>query len=121
MSYKQDCIIVNGEVTINIYGNEEQEEEKSVHKIRTSTAMNTAKKKVKSRDNICQCCGENNKQIQIHHIFPLSDFKELACEEGNLIGVCQSCHSQYHKMYEGEENPATFAKFIRDKAQGIIK
>ncbi len=122
MSYKQDCIIINGEVTVNIYNNSDENEvetettgTKSIHRLRTTSKVSSAKKQVKSRDGRCVCCGEMEKQIQVHHILPIAKYPELAADMGNMICLCQSCHSRYHQMYEDENvNAVTFAKYLKD-------
>lgn len=112
-------ITVNGDVIINFTnetgetGNTVNIPVKSVQKLRTSPEMKQTKKRIKARDIHCQCCGEMDKQIQVHHIMPLSDYPELNCDEGNLIGLCQSCHDRYHREYRDDGiNAFTFAKFI---------
>ena len=64
-------------MTINVYGDvhihlDGEEGQKERPNIRTSPAMNTAKKKIKERDKICQCCGEGTAHLEVHHIFPLA-------------------------------------------------
>lgn len=123
MSYNHDSIIVNGEVTINIYNNNEEEvEEKEENKrkistIRSSKAVTIAKKNVKARDCVCMCCNESpkNNHLEVHHIMPLSKYPELASDERNMISLCQKCHRKYHEQYDDEEIGAvTFANFMRD-------
>lgn len=111
-------IIVHGDVHINTI---EPTTSKNVHKIRTSAAMGTWKKRIKSRDNVCQCCGDDaNGHLEVHHIMPLAQYRQLGSDDGNGIALCQKCHKQYHNKYNGSENAVTFAKFMRDKAQGIL-
>ena len=86
----------------------------SSQKIRTSTAVTSAKKNVRLRDVRCQCCGEADKIIEVHHILPVAKYPELVSDERNMICLCQSCHSKYHQVFENMEGADTFAKFIRD-------
>lgn len=91
--------------------------EKSVHKIRSSNAVSSAKKRVKARDGCCQCCGEVpiNNHLEIHHLLPVSKYKDLAADEGNMIALCQKCHRKYHDKYDDENtNAVTFSKFLKD-------
>ena len=117
-----DGITVNGEIIINIYNSNEdlvseKEEVKSVHKIRTSNAVTSAKKRVKGRDCVCQCCGElpTNGHLEVHHIMPIAKYQDLAADEQNMISLCQKCHRKYHDMYSDEDVGAvTFAKYLKD-------
>lgn len=115
-------IIIEGDVNINIIeSNEEKKDKKTLGKkatktLRNSAALKTWRKAVRSRDEgDCQCCHESVPEgLQVHHIFPISKYPDLANDEGNGVGLCQKCHSKYHQMYQGSENAATFAKFLRD-------
>ena len=121
-------ITVNGDVIISLDGllsdNTENKtlnnslSKKQVQKLRTTTEMKTLKKKIHKRDIHCQCCGETEKQLQVHHIMPLSDYPELNCDEGNLICLCQSCHNRYHNEYKEEGiNAVTFSHFMKRYAR----
>lgn len=121
MSYNHDSIIINGEVTINIYNSDDETEPdngtRKISTIRGSKAVSTAKKNVKSRDGCCMCCGDVpvNNHLEVHHLLPLSKYKELASDEGNMISLCQKCHKKYHEMYDLENtNAVTFSKFMKD-------
>ena len=120
MSYNHDSIIVNGEVTINIFNKEEKENNaRKISTIRNSKSVVTAKKNVKSRDSVCMCCNEvpKNNQLEVHHIMPISKYKELAADEQNMISLCQKCHRKYHEQYDDEDIGAvSFANFMRDFA-----
>lgn len=116
-----DGITVQGDLIINVYNDSEDSEnikvDKSVAKLRTSSAMINWKKKIKGSEGICQCCGDDGGgHLEVHHIFPLAKYKDLATDEGNGISLCQKCHRKYHEMYKGNENAVTFAKFLRDYA-----
>ena len=104
----------NIEITINgdvyIYDGEK----KTTPKLRTTNAVKNAKNNVKIRDDCCQCCGEHNKILEVHHIMPISKYPNLASDTSNLIALCQHCHKKYHDTYEGAEGADTFAKFMRD-------
>ena len=108
-------IAVYGDVHIHTA---ETKKEVSVHTIRTSNAVSNAKKKVKERDKVCQCCGDFNDILEIHHIFPVSKYPELAADMGNMITMCQSCHARYHNRYELEDvNPLTFTEFMKKNSK----
>ena len=104
-------MIVHGNVYIN-YPEKPVKDNRKISSIRSSQSLATFKKKVKARDIHCQCCGEQEKQLQVHHIMGLSDYKELACDTNNGITLCQKCHSKYHKEYD-EVNAVTFAEFMK--------
>ena len=104
-------ITVNGDVHIHM---DEEEVKKSVKNIRTTKAVKSAKSSVKSRDGCCQICGEQSKQLEIHHILPLAKYPELASDEKNMITLCQVHHRKYHELYDGEEGAVSFSKYMRD-------
>lgn len=106
-------IAVYGDVHIHTA---ETKKEVSVHTIRTSNAVSTAKKRVKERDGVCKCCGDIgvDGHLEIHHIFPVANYKDLASDENNMVALCPSCHARYHNRYSLDDvNPVTFAEFLR--------
>lgn len=108
-------IAVYGDVHIHTA---ETKKEVSIHTIRTSNAVTTAKKNVKQRDKICKCCGNEELETEIHHIFPVSQYPELASNTGNMITLCQSCHARYHNRYDLDNaNPVTFIEFMMNNAK----
>lgn len=115
-------IIIEGDVNINIIENPNSQPgpqvkgKKSVKTLRNSVQVKKWSENVRKRDQVCQCCGAevSKKKFQAHHIAPISKYPDLAAEEGNGIGLCDKCHSKYHQMYAGSEDPATFAKFMKD-------
>lgn len=104
-------IAVYGDVHIHTA---ETKKEVSIHSIRTSNSVITVKKKVKQRDKCCQVCGEEDKPLECHHIFPVAKYPSLADNEHNMIMLCQHHHRKYHELYEGNLGAETFAKFLRD-------
>ena len=84
--------------------------------IRSSPEYQDMKKRVKARDQVCQVCGEVdvNGHLEIHHILPLSDYPDLACDDGNCICLCQKHHQEYHNCYD-VGNAVTFADFMKNK------
>ena len=108
-------IAVYGDVHIHTA---ETKKEVNLHTVRTSSAVSSAKSKVKERDVVCQCCGEFAEILEVHHIFPLSKYPHMASNTGNMITMCQSCHARYHNRYELEEvNPVTFALFMKNNGK----
>ena len=116
---KDGNIVINGDININIVGKEEEEKtvkkgKKAVKTLRNSKSIKKWGQKIKTRDGFCQCCGSTEDKLQAHHIFPLAKYSDLGADEGNGIALCDKCHSKYHQMYAGNEDAATFAKFIKD-------
>lgn len=113
-------IHIDGDVTIIYEQSDVDSKPKSSKTIRTRPSVNTWKKKIKNTEQVCQCCGKDGDgHLEVHHIFPLHKFKQLASEEGNGITLCQKCHSRYHEVYNGSENANTFSKFMRDEGRVI--
>jgi len=116
-----DGLTVHGDLILNFYNTDDDEVtvEKSTSKVRNTPAVANAKKRVKNRDKCCQVCGEMDKILEVHHIFPVAKYPDLVANEGNMITLCQSCHRKYHDLYEGSEGAESFAKFIRDYGDKI--
>lgn len=112
-------IAVYGDVHIHTA---ETKKEVKIHTIRTSDAVTTAKKNVRQRDKFCRCCGNEEMETEVHHIFPLSKYRELASDEANMVLLCSSCHNRYHNRYDLDStNPLTFAEFIRNNGKEELK
>ena len=109
-------IAVYGDVHIHTA---ETKKEVSIHKIRTSNTVTSAKKRVKQRDGRCQVCGEISKPLECHHIFPVAKYPSLADDEHNMIILCQHHHRKYHEIYEGNIGADTFAKYMREYGENI--
>jgi|GEM_PF-6298222 len=102
-------IVVNGDVVIY----ENTSSKKSVKDIRVSSQLSKVKQKVKSRDGLCQCCGEDaNGHLEVHHILPVAKYKDLACDMNNMISLCQKCHAKYHDLYP-QVNAVTFSDYMK--------
>lgn len=68
-----------------------------VRKFRNSTSWKSKTEEIKIRDKyLCQICLSNNifnyKQIEIHHIIPLSIDWQKRLDNYNLIALCNTCH-----------------------------
>ena len=50
-------------------------------------------KRILSERTWCEVCGLNY-ATDVHHIFPVADFPELALNEDNLKCLCKSCHAK---------------------------
>ena len=84
--------------------------------IRSTPAYQDMKKRVKARDQVCQVCGEVdvNGHLEIHHILPLADYPDLACDDGNCVCLCQKHHHEYHNRFD-VANAVTFSSFMKEK------
>lgn len=51
-------------------------------------------RRIRSRDQCCQNCGEINIPLDVHHIIYLSNYGTN--QEKNLIALCRSCHEEVH-------------------------
>lgn len=112
-------IAVYGDVHIHTA---ETKKEVNLHTIRSSNAVTSAKKRVKLRDKVCKCCGNEELETEVHHIFPVAKYPNLASDEGNMISLCSSCHQRYHNRYDLDNtNPITFAEFIRKNGKEELK
>ena len=101
-------IIINGDIVV-----ESKAKKKNTQKIRNTPGVNSWKHKVKERDKVCQCCGSSG-QLEVHHVMPLAEYPMLASDIHNGIVLCQECHRDYHKEWEGSEGAATLTKFLRE-------
>ena len=98
---------------VNIYTKKEETEIKPVKTIDPRKKQQWSKK-IRERGNYtCAYCGQYNKShVEAHHLFPIRDYPELVYDLGNGIVLCQSCHSRYHKLYQGRESPYTFLEWL---------
>lgn len=103
---------------VNVYGEVHVHTSDDVNLGKSAAEMRLIKRGVKNRDdNACQICGERDKPLEVHHIFPQSKYMDLMGDTSNLITVCQKCHRKYHDKYENAEGAVSFAKFMRDEAE----
>ena len=116
-SSNKDTIHIHDGVYINIYNNgriedKSVEEQKKVSKMR----LKAWAKQIKKRGGyICAKCGKvDTEHSQAHHIFPKSTYPSLACDVGNGIVLCQKCHTEYHKQYQGKENAYNFIGWLHE-------
>ncbi len=60
------------------------------------------KTEVKNRDNhICQCCGDYDGDIVVHHLNNYSDYPEQRTDLDNGVTLCVDCHNKFHNKYMG--------------------
>lgn len=103
------------DVNITINNNHPVEDE-----VVESKRINPMKKRqwsqyVRERGNYtCAKCGKlDEAHCQAHHIFPISKYPDLAYDKGNGIVLCQHCHMEYHKEYQGRESPYTLMYYLQ--------
>lgn len=74
-------------------------------KIRSNFIYKSAQKAIFDRDDYsCQMCGKRGGLIEMHHIKPFSENKDLRYETYNLITLCNLCHNKTkHKEKEHEK------------------
>lgn len=72
------------------------------HKFYTSKAWQKKRLEILKRDkHLCKMCQRymvNSEGTHVHHIVELEDDKSLALVNSNLITLCSSCHTRFHKM-----------------------
>lgn len=106
----QSTITINGDMIIE---DNKGQVKKDTQKLRNTPGVNSWKQKVKQRDKVCQCCG-STERLEVHHVSPLSVYPTLGTDVHNGMVLCQTCHRDYHKQWEGSEGPATLVKFLRE-------
>jgi len=105
--------------TVNVYGEVHVHTNESKANVGKSPAeMAIIKRAAKQRDdNTCQVCGEKDKILECHHIFPQSKYPDMVADLSNIITLCQSCHRKYHSKYDGAEGAVSFSKYMRDNGE----
>ena len=74
---------------------------------------NAWRNQVISRDQVCQCCGHDDK-LEAHHLFGYKENQDLATNINNGVTLCKFCHKKYHSIYGLKNiNPIDFMKFIK--------
>lgn len=80
----------------NGYGRRTKDTEE--RRLRRTYAWTKKSISIRQRDNyLCRFCLEkkhkiNNKMLEVHHIVPLKEDKNLWLEDRNLITLCKQCH-----------------------------
>ena len=91
------------------------------HMARNNTYYKEWKDKVFERDNYtCRCCGKRGGNLNAHHLYNFSEYKDLRYEVSNGITLCEKCHlikysNSFHSIY-GEHNntPDQMEEFIQN-------
>ena len=70
--------------------------------LRHSSEYRLWRESVFERDNYtCMDCGGHGGYLHPHHILPLADYPELACEVKNGITLHKDCHMEFHGLKKG--------------------
>lgn len=78
------------------------------------------------RDNYtCQCCGKRGGNLNAHHLYNFSEYKDLRYDVSNGITLCEKCHlinysGSFHAIY-GEHNntPEQVYEFINNYKEKV--
>jgi hypothetical protein len=74
-------------------------------KTRSGTKFKKWRLMVFNRDNyICQKCKDRGTELNPHHIYNFSEYKELRFDINNGITFCRKCHYKFHKKYGYKNN-----------------
>lgn len=81
------------------------------------------REKIVERDgNKCMVCGNSETRLCVHHIKPRSEFcdggeynYDKACEERNLVTVCNSCHMKF----EGKYTNSNYKEFAEEASKDL--
>lgn len=71
-------------------------------------------KKVMARDHYtCQCCGQYNGGIDVHHLNSYNWYIEGRTDETNGITLCRECHKNFHLLYGyGDNTKEQYEEFV---------
>lgn len=91
------------------------------HMARNNTYYKEWIRKVFERDNYtCQCCGKRGGNLNAHHLYNFSEYKNLRYDINNGITLCEKCHlinyqNSFHSIY-GERNntPEQMTEYIQN-------
>lgn len=62
---------------------------------------------VKRRDHFtCQICERRGEKLNAHHIYAYNRYKDLRYDLDNGITLCETCHKDFHQIYENGDNTA---------------
>ena len=83
------------------------------------------------RDNyICRCCGEDSKQLHVHHLYYEKDRHIWDYDNESLVTLCKKCHKIIHfelaklsgiiafEILSGKIDVTDFLNNLRDKYYG---
>lgn len=96
------------------------------HMARNNTYYKEWKRKIFERDDYtCQCCGKRGGNLNAHHLYNFSEYKDLRYDINNGITLCEKCHlinypGSFHAIY-GERNntPWQIHEFINNNKEKI--
>jgi len=87
--------------------------------LHTNHWQKTRKKKLKSRNFICQICGAKDTILDVHHRYYKTINKEKMMD---LKVLCRECHTFYHKYFGLNKMKLKFIDRVKNKMKkGISK
>lgn len=91
------------------------------HMARNNTYYKEWTRKVFNRDNYtCQCCGKRGGNLNAHHLYNFSEYKDLRYDVDNGITLCEKCHlvnypNSFHSIYgEYKNTPGQMKEYIQN-------
>lgn len=86
---------------------------KNDSKAKRNQMVRARKEYFKKNEKCCIRCGFDD-QVHLHHIIPIDD--DGATVQENLVALCETCHKEYHKYFDGNKSFDDFLKYppIRD-------
>lgn len=77
------------------------------------------RKAVVDRDkSTCLDCGEYCKSLEVHHIYPLRTYPQLALEVSNGVSLCVECH--YKLKNSEDEHTLRFSQLINSTVHPVV-
>ena len=71
-----------------------------------------------TRERKCICCGVEKRKMEIHHIWSRNTHPHLIYNEFNVVIMCKSCHSLFHKEYGyGTNDKNQFIDFLNNMSE----
>ena len=84
-------------------GNKRSKAEKHLKHLQTFRMM--AEKQVCA----CELCGDKERELQMHHLYAVSEYPEKELEPDNTMLVCSQCHQRIHN------NPFLWCDLINER------
>lgn len=87
----------------------EDREKQKKKRINSDPKLDNWRKNVFKRDDYkCQYCGDGRgNNLNAHHLFGWSYYKDLRYDVNNGMTLCQKCHKTFHKTYGYKYNTKT--------------
>lgn len=97
-----------------LYGKKDKEYRDKMYRKRKSPEYLLWRQEVLKRDvSSCKCCGEENTQMNVHHIESFSRRPNIALEIDNGVTLCNECHKEYHSnFFHADATAESFHEFM---------